>query len=89
MRLEITAYDAVLFDESAENTGGTCYTGGVATTPCHTIGLFHPSTGVAKPPAEQAEYSAGLAYQGTWQYFNARYQANGADVGSAQPDIFF
>ena len=90
-RLDIIGgYDQVLFNDSAETTTGTCYSGGnlISAGSCHTIGLFGPDVGLAKPDLPlAARISAATSYSWYWQ--SRRMLKNGVDYGTSAPDIIF
>ena len=88
LRLKVIGgYDQVLFDDSAETTSGTCYSGSNTTTPCHTIGLFNSTTGNA-PPVWLQEYRSPdfPSETQTWSWQSRQVIINGSDVGTSAPD---
>lgn len=80
-------YKQVLFNTSAANGNGTCYSGSSVTTPCKTIGLFNDTVGVATPLLNNAFFTpAWLPNPAKWAWETTRVKVSGADIGTALPD---
>ena len=79
-------YDQVLFNDSAANASGTCYSGGTTTTPCNTIGLFNDNTGIEGPLWREEFRDSSMVDAETWLVFSIQTKINGVDVGTSAPD---
>lgn len=83
----IEGHEQVLFDESAPNVTGTCYSGG-STFTCNSIGLFHSSTGVPLPKdLPEAHPDDPTSFDYYFKYIQAR--VGGTEVGTSEPDVVF
>ncbi len=90
-RLQIIGqYDQILFNDTTENTNGTCYTGDQTTAGCLTVGLFAPNDGISIPNwDDRMSDPAFSADNCVWVWNSRRLYIDGTDVGTAAPDELF
>lgn len=81
----IGGYDQVLFNDLGANASGTCYSGKTPTTPCNTIGLFSPESGLALPDRPDETKSAAFG-SNIWSWQSRAVVIDTSEVGTTTPD---